>query len=49
MVRTQLAAARVAAALAAAAVVAAGCGSPDEPAERESPTLVAYTGQSTDY
>jgi peptide/nickel transport system substrate-binding protein len=49
MMRTQRASARVAAALVAAAVVAAGCGSSDESAEREGPTLVAYTGQSTDY
>jgi peptide/nickel transport system substrate-binding protein len=49
MVRTQLAGARVAAALVAAAVVAAGCGPSDDSAERGSPTLVAYTGQSTDY
>src|SRR6266498_3350836 len=40
---------RAAAVLVAAAVVAAGCGSSDTSAGAESATLVAYTGQSTDY
>ena len=41
--------ARAAVIVAAIAVVAAGCGSSGTPAGGESPTLVAYTGQSTDY
>jgi peptide/nickel transport system substrate-binding protein len=42
------AAVRATAALVVAALAATGCQSSDT-AERESPTLVAYTGQSTDY
>lgn len=41
--------ARAAVIMTAAAVVAAGCGSSGKQAQSESPTLVAYTGQSTDY
>ena len=41
--------ARAAAIVAAVAVVAAGCGSSGNAAKDESPTLVAYTGQSSDY
>lgn len=41
--------ARAAVLLAAMAVVAAGCGSSGKTAAGDSPTLVAYTGQSTDY
>jgi len=41
--------ARATAVLVAAAVVAAGCGASDAVAGSETSTLVAYTGQSTDY
>jgi len=40
---------RAAAILATAALVAGGCKSSGAPAQGESPTLVAYTGQATDY
>jgi peptide/nickel transport system substrate-binding protein len=41
--------ARATAMLAAAAIVVAGCDSSGKSARDEGPTLVAYTGQSTDY